>query len=170
MSSILKVSTLQDPTNSNTALQIDTNGIVTTPARPAFRAVLTAQRNGQNLSTEAAMILDAKEFDIGNNLDLSTSEFTAPVNSIYSFTAVVGISAATTATSVQLMLYKNGAKQVAHTLENISQDPQGGSHISVIHTALLQLVTGDVIKYNFDCNGDSNVNVRNTEFSGFLVG
>ena len=116
------------------------------------------------------MILDAKEFDIGNNLDLITSEFTAPINGIYSFTAVVGISAATTATSVQLMLYKNGAKQVAHTNENISQDPQGGSHISVIHTALLQLVTGDVIKYNFDCNGDSNVNLRNTEFSGFLVG
>jgi hypothetical protein len=170
MTSILKVSSIQDPTNSNTAMSIDTNGRILTPARPAFSAVLTAQRNGQNLSTEAAMILDAKEFDIGNNLDLSTSEFTAPVNGIYSFTAVVGLTAATTATSVQLLLYKNGAKQAPDSNANISQDPQGGSHVSVIHTALLQLVTGDVIKYNFDCNGDSNVNLRNTEFSGFLVG
>ena len=37
MASILKVNTIQDATNSNTAISVDTAGRVTTPARPAFR-------------------------------------------------------------------------------------------------------------------------------------
>ena len=36
MTSILKVSQIQDPTNSNTALTIDSSGRIVTPARPAF--------------------------------------------------------------------------------------------------------------------------------------
>ena len=36
MASILKVNTIQDATNSNTAMSIDSSGRVTTPARPAF--------------------------------------------------------------------------------------------------------------------------------------
>jgi hypothetical protein len=38
MSSILKVSEIQDPTNGNTAVSIDSSGRVLTPARPAFFA------------------------------------------------------------------------------------------------------------------------------------
>ena len=37
MASILKVNTIQDATNSNTALSIDSSGVVTTPTRPVFR-------------------------------------------------------------------------------------------------------------------------------------
>ena len=35
------------------------------------------------------MVLDTEEFDIGNNFDLSTGEFTAPINGIYSFSGIV---------------------------------------------------------------------------------
>ena len=38
MASILKVNTIQDATNSNTAMSIDSTGRILTPARPSFRA------------------------------------------------------------------------------------------------------------------------------------
>ena len=42
MTSILKVSTIQDPTNSNTAMTIDSAGRVFTSARPSFNAGLAS--------------------------------------------------------------------------------------------------------------------------------
>jgi len=49
MASILKVNTIQDATNSTTALSIDTAGRITTPARPAFRVKTdNASHFGQN--------------------------------------------------------------------------------------------------------------------------
>ena len=42
MTSILKVSTLQDPTNSNTALSIDTSGRVTHPQIPFVNVSFSA--------------------------------------------------------------------------------------------------------------------------------
>ena len=42
--STLKVSTIQDVANSNTAISIDSSGRVTTPAKPAFFAYLTADQ------------------------------------------------------------------------------------------------------------------------------
>ena len=38
MTSILKVSEIQDPTNGNSALTVDTSGRIFTPARPLFMA------------------------------------------------------------------------------------------------------------------------------------
>ena len=51
MASILKVNTIQDATNSNTAISVDTAGRVTTPARPAFSVkTVNGNRFGQDHS------------------------------------------------------------------------------------------------------------------------
>ena len=51
MASILKVNTIQDATNSTTAISVDTAGRVTTPARPAFSVkTLNNTRFGQDHS------------------------------------------------------------------------------------------------------------------------
>ena len=83
MSSVLKVSSIQDPTNSNTALSIDTSGRVTTPARPAFSGThITASGNTGLTGT---VIMNTEDFDIGGNYDNSTGIYTVPVTGIYRY-------------------------------------------------------------------------------------
>ena len=48
MASILKVNTIQDATNSKTALSIDSSGRVLTPARPSFQYDITNYSGGTN--------------------------------------------------------------------------------------------------------------------------
>ena len=82
MSSILKVSTLQDPTNSNTALQIDTSGIITTPQRPAFRAYGTSG-TWTSFGITKVTTLTTADYNIGSHYNTTDCEFTAPIDGLY---------------------------------------------------------------------------------------
>ena len=84
--STLKVGTIQDHANSNTAITIDSSGRVATPTRPAFRAY--SSTSGYTTVTHneyQIMQLNAEEFDIGGHYNTSTYRFTCPVNGIYWF-------------------------------------------------------------------------------------
>ena len=67
MSSILKVSTLKDPTNSNTAMSIDASGRILTPARPAFFAYRSfGDQADTNYTNYTVVDFDATKHNIGN--------------------------------------------------------------------------------------------------------
>jgi len=92
MTSILKVSEIQDPTNSNTALTIDSSGNVNIPNRlttgtiPAFRAYSSAsgwQSFGN--TSENVMPFNSTDFNVGNHYDTTNYKFVAPVSGLYSF-------------------------------------------------------------------------------------
>lgn len=78
MSSILKVSTLQDPTNSNTALSIDSSGIVTTPTKPFIQLFSDA-------STAYAANATITDFRVHNSrgITFSSGVMTVPVDGLY---------------------------------------------------------------------------------------
>ena len=88
--STLKVGTIQDHTNSNTPISIDSTGRILTPARPAFRARLAGST--QATGTQGNIVFETEDFDIGGNYDHTTGEFTAPITGIYHF-MFQGISA-----------------------------------------------------------------------------
>ena len=88
--STLKVGTIQDHTNSNTAINIDNAGRILTPARPAFRARLAGST--QSTGTQGNIVFETEDFDIGGNYNNTTGEFTAPITGIYHF-MFQGISA-----------------------------------------------------------------------------
>lgn len=86
MTSILKVTEIQDPTNGNTALTIDTTGRILTPARPAF----FAYKNGGNWQSFGGTDITLMPFNetsvnIGNCYDTTNYKFVVPVDGVYSF-------------------------------------------------------------------------------------
>ena len=83
MASILKVNTIQDATNSNTAISIDSSGRVTTPERPSFYAYENS--DGQTTSAINIIPYEATHHNTGSHYDTSTSTFTAPVAGLYYF-------------------------------------------------------------------------------------
>ena len=82
MASILKVNTIQDATNSNTAMSIDSTGRILTPARPAFS--VKKVNSGGGASLNGHITFDTVTFNVGSGWD-GTNKFQAPIAGIYSF-------------------------------------------------------------------------------------
>ena len=104
MASILKVNTIQDATNSNTAMTIDSSGrIFPGSNRPhvfcrGFGSVTTdtATINGQTMDTSWGIHYNADEVteNQGNHYDNSTGFFRVPVTGLYQLHAGYGYKTA----------------------------------------------------------------------------
>ena len=82
MTSILKVTEIQDPTNSNTALTIDSSGRVSRPVIPY--AFVTWPNTGTYVAKSAGAVdFSNATVNDGNHYDTSTYQFTCPVAGLY---------------------------------------------------------------------------------------
>ena len=172
MASILKVNTIQDATNSTTAISVDTAGRVTTPARPAFSArTNNSQEWGQNHSdtvydtnyhTPIPIWLSANtttDFNVGGGT-LSFEDhpigsgkylkYVVPVTGIYVF-AMHGsirlqVSGDYASTGFQLNSASEGGSSTFPTVTiNGYQAYQNDAHMPLAGTALMSLTAGDFI-------------------------
>ena len=84
MSSVIKVNALQH-TNGTSALTIDSNGRILTPATPAF----SAYRDAGDVGTSTVYICNAVHFNNGGHYSTSTGRFTAPVTGIYQISTML---------------------------------------------------------------------------------
>lgn len=100
MTSILKVSSIQDPTNSNTALTIDTSGRVTTPAKPFIQLI----RNANASYAQNTTITDWRVND-SRGITISGGVMTVPVAGLYQ----IGINGITN-TTAGIYLYINSTQ------------------------------------------------------------
>ena len=83
MTSVLKVTEIQDPTNSNTALTIDSSGRVSRPVIP-FAFVGFPGTDSYVAQTANAVVTFSHAFvNDGNHYDTSTYKFTCPVAGLY---------------------------------------------------------------------------------------
>lgn len=83
MASILKVDQINDRTNNNTAMEIDSSGRVLTPARPIFSA--TKYSANGSVHEDATAIQWANVLvNQGNHFNNTTGIWTCPVDGIYS--------------------------------------------------------------------------------------
>lgn len=175
MTSILKVTEIQDPTNSNKALEIDSTGRVLTPARPAFSVYQsTALSAADYTSTEFVVPFDTEDFDIGSNVSISSNAvFTAPVGGVYQFNLILILGTATAADWVSSYLFIDDAKISGASdlsYRNLA-DPNSQDYISLASSHLLQLTATQTVTPYFRVNGDTTVTVRaGTRFNGHLVG
>ena len=162
MASILKVNTIQDATNSTTAISVDTAGRVTTPARPSFFAY---ENSGGNVTAATNTIPYATtHHNTGSHYETSTSTFTAPVAGLYYFDHNFFSGSSTTTRSGY---YKNGTAVGNSSFPfggraNASNNQMGGGsltiNLEVNDTILVKVYAGEVS--NFYAN----------YFLGYLIG
>jgi len=172
--STLKVGTIQDHANSNTAITIDSSGRVTQPAKPAFRAFLSSNISNGNYTSAAAsdFVFDSESYDIGGNYNTSNGKFTAPIAGLYHFNAnMYGSGFGSGVAWASVYIFVNGT-QVSRTIN----DPEGGNYAFPQITDNLQLTAGQEVTIRLGVSGDTTVTLSGssdgsiTNFSGFLIG
>lgn len=170
MTSILKVTEIQDPTNGNTALTIDTTGRILTPARPAF----AADKNGNfsTTSTAAKVTVWTENFDTGGCWDNANSKFVAPVAGLYQFNYSglhhSGVSGTGNYVGARIVL--NGTENI---LSILGDQGTYGVYQRVSGTIAWELSADDYIEIwarSANTSGFVYGSSSYTVFSGYLVG
>ena len=168
MASILKVNTIQDATNSNTAISVDTAGRVTTPATPAFFAGRTG---GDATFTLGTFPLNVTRINVGNCWNTSTYKFTAPVAGLYRFDAQAYYNNG--AGNFRLKIRKNNSVDLATGAITASGNDES-LNVSIIES----LSVNDTVDLYSDENESQTLyyNINNsthgahTYFLGYLIG
>jgi len=162
--STLKVGTIQDHTNSNTAISIDSSGRVTTPARPAFHT----NAKPASVSNGATVIWTSTLFNISSSYSTSTGKFTAPITGIYQFNVNLFF---TSFNPAQIRIFKTPAGGSDETLAEQKAQGFAGSHHVLNDSRCIQLNVGDAVRVHKD-SGTLTTNTGKDfgSFSGFLIG
>ena len=173
MTSILKVSEIQDPTNGNSALTIDSSGRILQPSKPAFSVYQSTTLSSQDYTSDTKVPFDTKDFDIGNNVTLNSSAvFTAPINGIYHFSCSVMLNSLEISNFMSLNLFIDDAP--VNSANDLSyrylEDNQGGNYQTGKSSGLIQLTANQTVTPYVRAIDDTSVSLRDgARFFGYLV-
>ena len=146
--------------NATENFKIDTNGYVTTPNQPMFRAKCSGGAN----ATTSPIPFTLTDFNISGSYSTSTYRFTAPIAGKYFLTAKTYIQPAA-ATYANTGLYLNGNVFAYVEMGNNSMQ------LSLTISEVMNLSAGDYVTVSFSSNGKQYYQGGSeTSFSGFLVG
>ena len=165
MSSILKVSEIQDPTNGNSALEVDSSGRVSTPARPFFEVhTVTAVAQGN--------VVDFTQIDsnVGSGWDNTNNRFVAPVAGVYQFNFSV-FTARTSATGDFYWDLRKNGNTILRAYD--AKDDTQNRHCQIMASHAMSLAVNDYVDLQF-VSAPSSVAMEasgnHNRFSGYLVG
>jgi hypothetical protein len=163
MASILKVNTIQDATNSNTAISVDSSGRVTTPAVPAFSAGLSTHApSGDYIDN-----FNTPHTNVGSHFNASTGTFTAPVTGNYFFASFFMTNNTNATIGYHIRVNGSDGSQMAPY-----QTATGASYNQASGNCILSLSAGDEVRLyndNAELYGGSGTG-RHSNFCGYLVG
>ena len=149
--------------NPTERMRIDSNGVITMPAQPAFHS-----RGGTTLSasTNNVIIGGATEFNTGGHYSTSNGRFTAPVDGVYQF-SFWGLLYVHSSGVINIFYTKNGT-QYAHIV-------QGGAdstnHTSRSGTVLMGMSAGDYAELRINpASTGANAYTSQWNMSGHLIG
>ena len=157
--STLKVGTIQDHANGNTAISIDSSGRVTTPARPSFEA----KRTSGDVTQGNVVVWNETRHNIGGHYNTSTGEFTAPIGGTYLFT---GQGFTNNTNNITLDLQVNGVNRFRYQDVTDTNGYRSGtfSYITLLNTS-------DVVRI-YTTIGTVHINPSGlySHFAGVLIG
>ena len=166
MTSVLKVDNIQNSSGTD-AISVDSNGVVTQPAKPSFYAYADEGWAGLTNATYALAALDHTNFNVGSCYNTSTKKFVAPVDGIYYFH---GQAYFDPTGRLRIRFTKNGS-EIAFAHANFD-----GSGTTYSLSKTLELSANDEIQFyvRVDSGADGSSDVyygeNHTFFTGFLVG
>ena len=165
--STLKVGTIQDHANSNTAISIDSSGIVTQPVIPCFH--LTAPSG--TIATNNKPTWGTVTLNEQNLWSTSNQRLEAPVAGLYHLTCSLGIFAGanTTARDVQHAFYKNGSVYGSGISNQLANTVFGNDHTTATNVAIIRLAQNDYVevKHNYV---DGSVSYGGSNWVAYLIG
>jgi len=179
MSSILKVSEIQDPTNGNTALTVDSSGRVSMPQIPMLQAVPMFQvhaSGNQYVSDNHTIQFDTEEIDVGGNFNTSTYTFTAPVNGYYHMNAHIYVDV-DSGTDALIKYQVNGSDytgiNIGSSIYSYAYNNAGGAaHEPLELPLIMKLSADDAVTVAIQTGGTAAYyeGVRETWWFGYLIG
>lgn len=167
MSSVLKVTEIQDPTNSNTALSIDSSGRVLMPQRPLFKAGKTSVQTATSIGTHEPIDWDVEVFDVGNNWD--NTEFTAPIAGHYYFFFTI-LTPNDTNTHNFRIRQDSGSGMAAQLYARNATGSSPNQHETVSGSTILNLSVGHKVDFTFDRNVYGDGSTYWSSCGGYLLG
>lgn len=168
----LNVPTIKDSSGTNTAMTIDSSGIISTPARPAFYAYGDDGWVGlAAINTYYIAGFDHTEFNIGTHYNTSTKLFTVPVSGVYLFRSQVYFNDSGNP-QVQIAFRQTSGGSTT-TIAFTSQQQAGDGTIGItrIYNAVAgQQIGAYVFKSALTANTDYYLGINHSYFSGVLLG
>ena len=179
MTSILKVSTIQDPTNSNTAMTIDSAGRVFTSARPSFNAGLASAATIAATTTKMNAVTTyyssgdiTTNVQVGGGYDNTNYKYVVPVTGIYVLGAQVNVQVNNTAARyLSAMIHVNGSE--VENIKWVSSVNDGTSYPDYDGaggTTIAYLTAGMELELKSYCTETVTALTNTTFFYGYLLG
>ena len=172
--STLKVGTIQDHTNSTTAMTIDSAGRVLQPAKPAWRIGRGSNLTGVNQVTTVIDFDDVadtnRDFFTQGGVTVSSGVVTIPVTGIYHLGSTIRFDDVSSSYIVVRMT-KNNDNDSTYGTYDIVGNGQSTNYESIGDATIFKLNANDTVKVDYYVSNDSSftINVR-SYFWGYLVG
>lgn len=168
MTSILKVSTLKDPTNSNTALSIDASGRVTTPARPAWKLGLGTDTSNFGADTEVTCPFDIERI-LTSGVTHSAGVITVPVAGLYQINFTVRFDTIGSGYTLARMIVNNTNNNANRTY--VIEQNAGTSYHTLSGSDIFEVDANSTFKLTGYASHDTSWHFNAASaFSGYLVG
>ena len=171
MTSILKVSSIQDPTNSNTALSIDTSGRVTlgTPVYGHFRHNGSTYSLG-SVATLVKLTLDDTYAQSGG-FSLANNEVTVPMTGRYRWSVAIQLNCSAARRAVSFVVYRNGSIDVQNQFTHFAFPyVSGTTHNMLTVSNLISCTAGDDISLYLREYDNNSMTVRVDHFTMDFIG
>ena len=168
MTSILKVSEIQDPTNGNTVLSIDSSGRVNAPNQPIFQVV----GNNNNYINTTTVPFPTVQIDTASGFNASTYIYTIPKAGKWQLTSNLGIVRLASNTLLINYIYKDSTS-LGYSYNDTSTSEGEYLYSNSTFTKIVDCDVGDEIKVVVDVSGTSATyynGPNECRFSGFLLG
>lgn len=171
----LNAGTIKDATGANTAMTINSDGVVTKGVLPAWRVCLTATATFTTSGGQGNPVLwnktsgDNCYIQGGCSLDTSTGQVTVPVSGVYQInfsTRYDDVGSGYIITRIE----RNSSESGSSETYVIDGSPDG-SYLGLTGSECFKLDANDTIRITVMASGDTSWDIQsNSSFSGTLIG